>query len=179
MSYARPRAVHGRAHGRAHWRALTACVVGALVAAPALHAQPVVRGAPRANSTAGATIEFLSQIIPSLPTVIPRARVRCAPGECFSQFVETKANANWQLEVRLRFPATGFTVDLSNTSTPSIRRARVLTAVWTPVYVSGAATANQTAEVTFYGAKTSGRSGRVPTSVDIGSLLEYRVVARP
>lgn len=147
--------------------------------APALEAQRVVSGVPRASSVAGATVGFLTQLAVASPTAIPKSRAKCAPGECFSQFVGVKANAKWQVEVRLKVPTVGFTVDLSNPTTPSLARARLSSTSWTPLYLTGPATASLTNEATFYGERTNGKNGVVPTSTDIGLILEYRVVSVP
>ncbi len=47
------------------------------------------------------------------------------------------------------------------------------------MYLTGPATASFTGEATFYGAKTTAGNGVVPTSANIGQILEYRVVAIP
>jgi hypothetical protein len=150
----------------------------ALIADPA-RAQRALSGTPTTQSSAMAVVPFLWLTKPSVLTDVRRSRQRCDPGDCFSQMVAVSANANWQLQVKLIVPATGFTVDLSTPSKPDRAVARLSASNWTPTAVNGRSTANRTSEVTFYARKTSGGSGRVPTSTDVARLLQYQVVRAP
>lgn len=132
-----------------------------------------------ASTTSTTLVGFLWEATPSALATIPRSRARCSPGECFSQFVTTKANARWQVQVKLAVPPAGFTIGLSVPTRPAAVTAVLSAAVWTPVYLTGAATQGQTAEVTFYGARVRGPGGRVPTVTDLSTLLQYRVVQLP
>jgi len=138
-----------------------------------------VRGAPRAASNASATVNFLTELTSASLTAIPTSRARCTPGACFSQFVTVKANAKWQLQVRLKAPPVGFTLDLSFPRLPSLGRTRLSSTTWVAVYITGPATASLRDEATFYGAKTTAPNGVVPTGTMVSQILEYRVVAIP
>jgi len=140
---------------------------------------PTIVGQPSGSAVSSAAVGFLSEATPAAVTTIPRTRAKCSPGECFSQFVATKANAKWQIQVKLVAPAVGFSVSLSAPARPATATALLGATVWTPVYLTGNATRGQTAEVTFYGARLSGPGGRVPTATDIAALLQYRVVQVP
>ena len=149
-----------------------------LTADPA-RAQRAVSGTPTTQSGATAVVPFLWQTQPGVLTVITKSRAKCTPGECFSQFVGVRANAGWRLQVKLMVPTSGFTVDLSTSARPSTSVVSLSATSWTPTGISGSSTANQTGEVTFYGKKSSGPSGRVPTATDLGALIQYQVVRVP
>lgn len=140
---------------------------------------PVIVGQPSASAVSTTAVGFLWESTPAAVTTIPRTRARCSPGECFSQFVATKANARWQLQVKLVAPAAGFTVSLSAPTRPATATALLSATVWTPVYLTGEATRGQTAEVTYYGARVPGPAGRVPSATDVATLLQYRLVQTP
>lgn len=168
------------------FRALRACAgalatgtLGSVLFAATATAQPALTGSPVTQTSATALVNFLWTTQPGVLTVIQKSRAKCSPGECFSQFVGVKANAGWQLQVKLMFPGTGFTVDLSTPTRPATAVARLSATAWTPVNVTGKATANQTNEVTFYGKKVTGPSGRLPTATDLALLLQYQVVRTP
>lgn len=163
---------------RRHLLALVAFVLALPAnARPALAQGPIGRSSASVTSTT--LVDFLWEATPSALTAIPRSRARCSPGECFSQFVATKANARWQVQVKLAAPPVGFTIGLSVPTRPASSTAMLSAVVWTPVYLTGVATPGQTAEVTFYGARVPGPGGRVPTVTDLSTLLQYRVVQRP
>jgi len=149
-----------------------------LTAAPA-RAQRALSGTPTTQSAATAVVPFLWQTQPGVLTVITKSRAKCAPGECFAQFVGVKANAGWQLQVKLTFPAAGFTVDLSTSARPATPVARLSATNWMPTGTSGSSTSGKTSELTFYGKKATGPSGRVPTATDLATLLQYQVVRTP
>ena len=149
------------------------------VLATVAHAQILPSGSPRASATASARVTFLSATTPVPPTVIPRTRAKCSPGDCFSQFISIRANARWQLQVRLASVPVGYTVDLSTPGTPATPIIRLGTA-WTAVsYVSGVPTSAITPELTFYGARVPGPNGRVPGANDINGIVQYQVVQAP
>lgn len=165
-------------------RAVISALPGLVLLAPrVLAAQstggPPIVGQPSASAVSTTAVGFLSESTPAAMTTIPRTRARCSPGECFSQFVATKANAKWQVQVRLVAPAVGFTVSLSTPTRPATASALLSATVWTPVYLTGVATRGQTAEVTYYGARIPGPSGRVPSATDVSTLVQYRVVQVP
>lgn len=161
-------------------RCLVAGATALLATASAGRAQAqVFAGSPSASTTTGATLDFLWDVQPSSITVVPKSRARCSPGECFSLFVATRANARWQLQFRLRMPTQGFTVDLSTPASPALPSRRLVFGVWTPTNVTGIATRGKTAEVTLYTARMPGPSGRVPTVAELAPLLEWRVVPAP
>ncbi len=142
-------------------------------------AQVVPTGAPRATATASASVSFLSGVTTAPPSVIPRARAKCTPGECFSQFVAVRANATWRLQVRVSTVPVGYTVSLSTPGTPATALTPLGTA-WTAVpYVNGVATRGVTPEITFYGARVPGPNGRVPGANDINGIVQYQVVPSP
>lgn len=160
-------------------RAVGGGVLWLCVAAAPAHAQRTLAGTPSTQSGATATVQFLWLTQPGVLTVVTKSRAKCAPGECFSQFVGVKANAGWQLQVKLLVPTSGFTVDLSTSARPNTPVARLSATNWTPTGTLGSSTANHSSEVTFYGRKASGPSGRVPTATDLATLVLYQVVRAP
>lgn len=161
------------------WRAIGGGVLWLSLIADAAQAQRALSGTPTTQSAATAVVPFLWLTQPGVLTEVRRSRESCSPGDCFSQLVAVKANASWQLQVKLLVPAIGFTVDLSTPSKPDKPVARLSATNWTPTAVNGRSTANRTSEVTFYARKASGGSGRVPTAPDIARLLQYQVVRAP
>ena len=156
-----------------------------LVAAPLLGAgasrlgAQTVNGFPRSTSSAATVLGFLSTATPATPTVIPRSRAECSPGDCWSQFVSTKANARWRLQVRLAAAPVGFSVSMSLPATPATVTSTLSTATWVDTPLTGNATSNATGEVTFYTARLGGPGGRVPTATEVATVLQYQLVRLP
>lgn len=159
-----------------------ACAAGLTLATLACGAGAASAQAPpptQATTLASAVVAFLSSATPGTVTVIQRSRAKCTPGECFSVFVTSKANARWALQVKLGMPAVGYTVDLTRPATPSVAVSRLATGTWTTTYVTAGPTASNLSEVTLYGARVTGPSGRVPTAADIASVLQFQLVRVP
>ena len=138
-----------------------------------------IGGAPRSSSSATAILGFLSTVTPATPTLIPRTRARCSPGDCWSQFVGVRANANWRLQVRLATAPVGYTVSMSLPATPATVVTVLSTATWVDTPLTGSATATRNGEVTFYTARRTGPTGRVPTATEVAGVLQYQMIRLP
>lgn len=148
-------------------------------ATPSIGAAQTVGGAPRSSSVSTAVIGFLTSATPAVPTLIPKGRAKCSPGECYSQLVAVKANATWRLQVRLAATPVGFSVALSAPASPATVSAALTTATWVNTPLTGTATKGTTGEVTFYTAKLSGPSGKIPSAAELAAVLQYQVVRTP
>jgi len=149
-----------------------------LTADPA-RAQRALTGSPTTQTSATAVVPFLWQTQLGVLTAISKSRTKCTPGECYAQFIGVKANASWQLQVKLSALPSGYTVDLSETARPSTSIATLSATSWTPTRSSGSSTSNQTSGITLYALKATGPSGRAPTAAEIATLLQYQVVRTP
>ncbi|AMW04838.1 hypothetical protein [Gemmatimonas phototrophica] len=167
-------------HGRAVMMVCGVSVVSfALVGASLLgQSRPVqqVQGQPRTVSSASMAVPFVHDARTAGISVIAPKRAKCAPGRCFSVMVQAKANAAWRLESKLWGPPQGFSLAISSINAPAVPVADLNAMVWSSVLQGGAATRTQVVEVTLYGARLKGPGGRLPSELDIASLLQFRLV---
>ena len=157
---------------------------GSLFAAPLLAQQVIVNtppGAPPRTVPTAATVIVPATFgfTPTSPTLTQTSQQAdlCNPGACYSGLLSVRANQHWQLQVRaLPAAPSGFLV---NWITPAPSRQVRLTSAFTTIASGGMASTDAPVSLLFNANRVTGPGGRVPTSPQLASSLEYRVIAVP
>ncbi len=68
---------------------------------------------------------------------------------------------------------------MSLPATPATVVTVLSTATWVDTPLTGGATATRNGEVTFYTARRTGPTGRVPTATEVAGVLQYQMIRLP